>query len=104
MEGKKVFLRVDLNVPLSTEGEVLDDFKIRAVLPTIHFLLERDARLILASHLGRPKGKVVETLRMAPVARRISQLLGQEVVVAPGVAGAEVERRIEKLPPGGRSC
>ncbi|HHU77040.1 MAG TPA: phosphoglycerate kinase [Firmicutes bacterium] len=101
VEGKKVFLRVDLNVPLSTEGEVLDDFKIRAVLPTIHFLLERDARLILASHLGRPKGKVVETLRMAPVARRISQLLGQEVVVAPGVAGAEVERRIEKLPPGG---
>ena len=80
VEGKRVFLRVDFNVPLSPEGKVLDDFKIRASLPTINYLLEKNARLILASHLGRPKGKVVEDLRMAPVAGELSRLLGRKVL------------------------
>lgn len=101
VEGKRVFLRVDFNVPLSPEGKVLDDFKIRASLPTINYLLEKNARLILASHLGRPKGKVVEDLRMAPVAGELSRLLGRKVLTVPEVVGAEAEKAIEGLPPGG---
>ncbi|NMB35241.1 MAG: phosphoglycerate kinase, partial [Firmicutes bacterium] len=79
VEGKRVFVRVDFNVPLTKEGGVLDDTKIRAALPTIEYLRERGARIILASHLGRPKGRIVEELRMDPVARRLSELLGQTV-------------------------
>lgn len=101
VEGKRVFLRVDFNVPLSPEGKVLDDFKIRASLPTINYLLEKNARLILASHLGRPKGKVVEDLRMAPVAGELSRLLGRKVLTVREVVGAEAEKAIEGLPPGG---
>lgn len=101
VEGKRVFLRVDFNVPLSPEGKVLDDFKIRASLPTINYLLEKNARLILASHLGRPKGKVVEDLRMAPVAGELSRLLGRKVLTVPEVVGAEAEKAIQGLPPGG---
>lgn len=101
VEGKRVFLRVDFNVPLSPEGKVLDDFKIRASLPTINYLLEKNARLILASHLGRPKGKVVEDLRMAPVAGELSRLLGRKVLTVPEVVGAEAEKAVQSLPPGG---
>lgn len=101
VEGKRVFLRVDFNVPLSPEGKVLDDFKIRASLPTINYLLEKNARLILASHLGRPKGKVVEDLRMAPVAGELSRLLGRKVLTVREVVGAEAEKAIQGLPPGG---
>ncbi len=101
VEGKKVFLRVDFNVPLSSKGEVLDDFKIRASLPTIKYLLEKGARLILASHLGRPKGKVVEELRMAPVVKQLSRLLGREVFSVREVVGSEVEKAIDSLPSEG---
>ncbi len=101
VEGKRVFLRVDFNVPLSSEGEVLDDFKIRAALPTINYLLEKGARLVLASHLGRPKGKVVEELRMAPVAEQLSRLLGREVLSVREVVGDEVQKAIDSLLPGG---
>ncbi|NLX90635.1 MAG: phosphoglycerate kinase [Firmicutes bacterium] len=101
VEGKRVFLRVDFNVPLSPEGKVLDDFKIRASLPTINYLLEKNARLILASHLGRPKGKVVEDLRMAPVAGELSRLLGREVLTVREVVGAEAEKAVQSLSPGG---
>lgn len=100
MEGKRVFVRVDFNVPLTPEGAVLDDTKIRAALPTIEFLRERGSRVILASHLGRPQGRVVDELRMDPVARRLSQLLGQEVQKVGAIVGKEAERAVEALAPG----
>ncbi len=78
--GKRVLVRVDFNVPLDEEtGEITDDGRIRATLPTIKYLIERGARVILMSHLGRPKGKVVDNLRLSVVARRLSRLLGQHV-------------------------
>jgi len=101
VEGKRVFVRVDFNVPLSDEGKVLDDTRIRSALPTINYLLEKGCRIILASHLGRPKGRVVEKLRMDPVARELSRLLGQEVRKSDMVVGAEVEEIVNALPPGG---
>ena len=76
--GKRVFVRVDFNVPLAG-GKVSDDTRISAALPTIRYLVERHAKVILASHLGRPKGKVVETLKMDPVAERLGRLIGRTV-------------------------
>ncbi|MDO9534239.1 MAG: phosphoglycerate kinase [Bacillota bacterium] len=101
VEGKRVFVRVDFNVPLSQDGEVIDDNKIRSSLPTIQYLLERGSRVILASHLGRPKGQVVEELRMNPVAKRLAELLGREVLKSETVIGEEVEKAVDSLPPGG---
>ena len=75
--GKRVFVRVDFNVPLE-DGKVTDDSRIRASIPTIHYLLTHGARVILASHLGRPDGKVQDGLRLRPVAERLSQILGPE--------------------------
>ncbi|MCG2816856.1 MAG: phosphoglycerate kinase [Candidatus Aminicenantes bacterium] len=90
-EGQTVFLRVDFNVPLDTNRSIRNDIRIQAALPTIRFLLERKARLIVASHLGRPKGKVVPELSMEPVARRLRELIGTEVFLAPSVLGEDVE-------------
>jgi len=98
--GKKVLLRADFNVPLS-DGEVADDFRIRAALPTIRWLLEQGARVGVCSHLGRPKGKVVPGLSLAPVAGRLSQLLGREVPMLPECIGDEVRRAVDDLPEGG---
>lgn len=98
--GKKVLLRADFNVPLS-DGEVADDFRIRAALPTIRWLLEQGARVGVCSHLGRPKGKVVPGLSLAPVAGRLSQLLGREVPMLPDCIGDEVRRAVDELPEGG---
>ncbi len=101
VSGKRVFLRVDFNVPLDEKtGQVTDDNRIRATLPTIKYLIDHKARVILCSHLGRPDGKVVETLRMPPVGRSLSQILGQQVRVAHDCIGAEVEKMAESLPPG----
>ena len=86
VQGKHVLLRSDLNVPLKN-GEITDDYRIRAALPTILELLERGARVIVCSHLGRPKGTVVEELRMAPVGRRLEQLLGRPVETLDTVVG-----------------
>ena len=89
-EGKTVFLRVDFNVPLDNKQAIRNDVRIQAALPTIRFLLDRGARLIVASHLGRPKGKIVPELGMKPVARRLGELIGTEVFLAPSVIGEDV--------------
>jgi phosphoglycerate kinase len=97
--GKRVFLRSDLNVPLD-DGKITDDTRIRASLPTIVFLLERGASVVLASHLGRPKGKVNDALRLKPVADRLSELLGRPVRMTGDALGPGVHDAIGKLRPG----
>ena len=99
VSGKRVFLRADLNVPLD-DGRITDDTRIRASLPTIISLLERGASVVLASHLGRPKGKVNDALRLKPVADRLSQLLGRPVRMTGDALGPGVQVAVEKLRPG----
>jgi len=97
--GKKVLVRVDFNVPLA-EGRVRDDTRIRAALPTINFLLAQGARIVLASHLGRPRGKLQQDLKMDPIASRLSELLGKPVQKLDHVAGMEVNRAVAELKDG----
>jgi phosphoglycerate kinase len=98
--GRRVLVRVDFNVPLDGDGQISDDTRIRGSLPTIESLRERGARLILVSHLGRPKGKVVAELSLAPVAARLSELLGVQVKLAPAVVGEAVRELAENLADG----
>jgi len=101
VSGKRVLVRVDFNVPLDEEtGAITDDSRIRATLPTINYLIDRGARVILCSHLGRPKGRVVEKLRLAIVAQRLSQILGQTVEVDTDSIGPEVEKAVGNLKAG----
>lgn len=92
VSGRRMLVRADFNVPLDEKGKVADDTRIRATLPTINYLLERGTSLVLMSHLGRPEGKVVESLRLDPVAERLRHLLDMEVRKLDQVVGEEVER------------
>ena len=97
--GKRVFLRCDLNVPLK-EGKITDDGRIKASLPTIKFLLDKGASLVIAAHLGRPKGEVKPELSLAPVAARLSELLGKSVIFSGSVTGPDVSEKAKALKPG----
>jgi len=100
LAGKRVLVRVDFNVPLDSQQHITDDTRIRAALPTIRYLLDQGAAVILMSHLGRPDGKVVDTLRLAPVAQRLSELLGRPVEMATECVGPAVEAQARALQPG----
>jgi len=100
VKGKKVFVRADFNVPLDDAQQITNDTRIRATLPTINYLLEQGAAVILSSHLGRPKGKVKPELSLQPVAARLAELLNREVKFAPDCVGAETEAMAAALQPG----
>jgi phosphoglycerate kinase len=100
LRGKRVLERVDFNVPLDERGHITDDTRIRAALPTIRYLLDHGAALILMSHLGRPRGRRDEQYSLRPVAERLGELLGRPVALAPDAVGQEVEARAKALQPG----
>src|SRR6266700_3532663 len=100
VRGKRVLVRVDFNVPLDAERHITDDTRIRASLPTIQYLLDNGAAVILMSHLGRPKGAVNEKYSLAPAAQRLSTLLGRPVQMAPDCVGPQVEAQAKALQPG----
>jgi len=101
VKGKRILVRVDFNVPMDLRsGAITNDSRIRAAIPTIKYLIEHGARIILCTHLGRPKGKVIEELRTKPIASRLSQLLNLPVPTASDCIGPEVERAINELKEG----
>ncbi|KAF3613255.1 Phosphoglycerate kinase, chloroplastic [Capsicum baccatum] len=100
LKGKRVFVRVDLNVPLDDNFNITDDTRIRAAVPTIKYLMQNGARVILASHLGRPKG-VTPKYSLKPLIPRLSELLGVEVKMANDSVGPEVEKLVAEIPEGG---
>jgi len=97
LKGKIVFLRVDFNVPLDEECKIRDDSRIKAALPTINYLLEQKAKVVVASHLGRPQGEYIPKFSLKPVAERLSELIPQEVILAPDVIGEEVLKLKKEL-------
>ena len=100
LKGKKVFVRCDFNVPMNEEREITDNTRIVAALPTIKYLLEQKCKIILASHLGRPKGEVKPEYSLAPVAKELSRLLNKEVIMAKDVIGEDAKQKAENLKPG----
>ena len=100
VKGKRVLMRVDFNVPLDDAGNVSDDTRIRSALPSVRSVLDRGAKLILMSHLGRPKGEVVESMRLNPAARRLEELLGKPVRKLDDCVGAEVEAAVNAMKDG----
>ncbi|GAB6172919.1 phosphoglycerate kinase [Paradesulfitobacterium aromaticivorans] len=100
VRGKRVLVRVDFNVPLDAQGQITDDTRIRAAVPTIEYLRQAGAKVILASHLGRPKGQVNSKYSLAPVAKHLSELLKAEVPLAPDCVGEEAAKEVAKLSVG----
>jgi phosphoglycerate kinase len=100
VKGKRILLRVDFNMPQNKEGAITDDTKMVAALPTINHLLGQGARLIIMSHLGRPKGQANPKYSLRPMAEHLSKLLGQDVPLAPGCVEPEVEAMAQKLKDG----
>lgn len=100
VRGKRVFIRVDFNVPMDDHGNITNDTRIRAALPTIQYLMNEGAKTIIASHLGRPKGKPDPKYSLAPVAKRLGELLNQPVSIAPDCIGPEVEKEVDQLKEG----
>ncbi|MBT6049551.1 MAG: phosphoglycerate kinase, partial [Candidatus Scalindua sp.] len=99
LKDKKVFVRVDYNVPFDEQGNITDDARIRATLPTINYLLDEGAKIILASHLGRPGGKVSLEYSLKPVAKRLTRLLNKEVTLARDCIGPEVKKQADAMQP-----
>jgi phosphoglycerate kinase len=100
VHGKRVLIRTDFNVPLDEQGQITNDTRIRASLPTIEYLVKEGARVILASHHGRPKGKVNPKYSLAPVAKRLSELIGQDVQLAGDCVGNVAMEAVSKLQNG----
>ncbi len=98
--GKRVLVRVDFNVPFERDGGIADDSRIHAVLPTLDYLRDQGAKTILCSHLGRPDGKVVDSLRLAPIGERLAKLLGRPLKTAADCIGPEVESAVAGMNPG----
>ena len=101
LKGKRVLMRVDFNVPLDNKQNITDDSRIKGALPTINYAREKGAKLILMSHLGRPKGKVVEEMRLTPVARRLGELLGKEIEKSGDCIGEEAKEAASRIKEGG---
>lgn len=100
LKGQRVLARVDFNVPLDKQGKITDDSRIKAALPTLQFILQQGGKLILCSHLGKPKGQRRPELSLKPVAIRLEELLGEKVLLAPDCIGPEVEKLANDLQPG----
>jgi phosphoglycerate kinase len=100
LQGKRVLLRADFNVPMDEHRQITDDIRIRMVLPTIRHILEAKGRLVICSHMGRPKGKKVEEFSLAPIAHHLELLLGKKVTLAPDCIGEEVKAMVQKMTDG----
>lgn len=100
VKGKRVLVRVDFNVPIDEHQQITDDTRIRAALPTLRYLMDEGAKLVLVSHFGRPKGQVNPKYSLAPVAHRLSELLGKDVPIAPDCVGPEVTKQVMSLEDG----
>jgi phosphoglycerate kinase len=99
IENKTVLMRTDFNVPLNEQGQVADDTRIKLALPSINYILSKNAKLIICSHMGRPKGKFSPALSLKPVATRLEDLLGRKVKLAPGSIGKDVSKLVSELEP-----
>src|SRR4030066_2395361 len=97
IKGKRVFIRVDFNVPLDENLNITDDRRIRSALPTINYAIDEGAKIILASHLGRPKGRPDKRYSLASVARRLQRLIKKEVTFLPDCVGPQVEEAVNKM-------
>ena len=97
LAGRRVLIRVDFNVPLDEHQNITDDTRIRSVLPTIQYALDHQAKVIIASHLGRPKGRVVPAMSLAPVAKRLGRLIAKEVQMAPDCVGPDVQALVDSM-------
>ena len=99
-KNKRVLVRCDFNVPLSEKGDILDDFRIKASLPTLEYLIKKGAKLLLMSHLGRPEGKFIKELSLKPVSQKLEELLKRKVGFLADYQGEKTEKEIEKMRPG----